>query len=836
MKDLHRMQPHAADRSPSAAWSSPRWLAWVTALLAFLLLFRCGSSPDPASLDMSWMLVLAWAFDKRMQWGSDIIFTYGPLGFLNPLASYFPSTYEIYFVGQILLSLTAALLVFRFARRARPAINVVLIALLVAWYAMLTDDIGHYLMFVLAATVLYQELEEPANSRPLPVVTGVCAPAFVMLALGKFTLLLLWLAFLAYAVAMFSTHRRVRAAALTAMAWPCLLLIAWLACGQSPGGFVDHVRGSLELSSGYAAMMLTPPLKVDAVGVLVLLMLTLGLLQFARSAQGRPAGLLLASFLGLMMAMSWRAGFVRADSHVLIFFATASFIALAAWTARPSRAFVNAMPGGIVVVGLLVCMLAGIPQGIRALPTTLRPLIEPAAHREKMRAAWDAQSAQWDMPQVRRAIGNHTMDLLMNQQGIALINRLNYAPRPVFQGYAAYSPTLARINERYLLGTGAPDYLLANFGAIDNHYPTGDDPLSVLAAIRAYDPIGGEQDYLLFERRAADASGSPIGEPEKTDWHYAAIGADIPVGSGPAVLHHDVPLSLLGRLYALLLREPELAIEVTLADRSVVTHRLMRQNGLTGMLLSPYLGSQSDYLHWYAGLTDLDVVRLRVLVRHPWQSSLFSGRLRYVLAPVNLPRRPGAELASALRDVLYPGFAPTPSQVRGRSELRSEDGRQVLVVHPETAVEFKLSPGLWSGHGSFGLMTSTYNPSKCRADHGIEFIAEQVAANGNVQPLLLRAINRGQHTGLRGPRQFTYGPVTIANGDAISLRFAAGHDRITNAECMRPYLGEVVHEQGRSPPAHDAIKPVSHELVLPVHDSRPRLGGGPSGDPLTLLD
>lgn len=781
--------------SPAAVACSPRWLALATAVATFLLLFRGGSPPYLTDLDSSWTLVLAWALRKPLQWGSDLVFTYGPLGSLVPFASYFPDSHVGYFVGQCGLSLAAAFIVHRFAGRVGWGVNLVLIGLLVAWYGVLPADVGYCLMFALAATVLFHEVESGASPRRLALLLGGGALVFSVLALGKFTLLILWLVLLAYVVALLAVHRRRHAALATALAWPALLVILWLACGQHASGLFDYVRGGLELASGYAAMTLSPPAWIDVCGLLVLLALAASLLRLARGAQ--VATWLLAAFLGLMGLMVWRGGFVRADAHVAIFFATASFIGLAAWGARPPRMLATGVAfGAALLVGLWASYAgAGAFWGIGTLGATLQQLAAPLANRVQLREAWDAQARQWDLPQTRMVIGDHSVDLLMNQQGVALVNHFNYLPRPVFQGYAAFTPQLARINERHLLGAHAPDYLLADFGAIDERYPTADDPLTVLAAMRAYEPVGAERNFLLFAKRA-DAGVAPVGEPAAAQWREATIDAEVDVAAdgAPRLLYYDASLSVLGHLYALLLREPELAIEVTLADGSKATHRLMRQNGAAGLLLSPYLGNSPAYLRWYAGLTDPNVTHLRVFARKPWQAALFADRFRYALTPVDLPRQAATGLTPALREALYPRFDPAPARVEGHSELRDEAGIKVLLAHAPSMLQFDLAPGRWSGHGVFGVMAAAYDLPQCQASDGIELVAEHVAANGEVRELLRRAIDPIHEASQRGAQPFAYGPVTTDAGDTIRLRLDPGPNGSVNTDCDWSYVAEVAHE------------------------------------------
>ena len=70
-----------------ARWNRSRFLgsgfSVICALGIFLSsFFISGTSTPIGELDQSWQIVLEFAAQQRLQFGSEIIFTYGPLGFL----------------------------------------------------------------------------------------------------------------------------------------------------------------------------------------------------------------------------------------------------------------------------------------------------------------------------------------------------------------------------------------------------------------------------------------------------------------------------------------------------------------------------------------------------------------------------------------------------------------------------------------------------------------------------------------------------------------------------------------------------------------------------------
>ena len=98
MATAHSERP-AESRGSKASWLWNCWAMlggachpssgtapiWPPVLTAFLIALVCLTVPTPApdlGVDVSWCAVLQWAHEHGLQFGKDIVFTYGPLGYL----------------------------------------------------------------------------------------------------------------------------------------------------------------------------------------------------------------------------------------------------------------------------------------------------------------------------------------------------------------------------------------------------------------------------------------------------------------------------------------------------------------------------------------------------------------------------------------------------------------------------------------------------------------------------------------------------------------------------------------------------------------------------------
>ena len=85
------------NKLPSKTTGTGKWIrCFAAAATLFAVLSRFLPSPTPLHFVMpeeSWVRALHWAFQQRAQFGSEIVFTYGPWGFLS--CGYDPATYGV---------------------------------------------------------------------------------------------------------------------------------------------------------------------------------------------------------------------------------------------------------------------------------------------------------------------------------------------------------------------------------------------------------------------------------------------------------------------------------------------------------------------------------------------------------------------------------------------------------------------------------------------------------------------------------------------------------------------------------------------------------------------
>ena len=144
---------------------------------------------------------------------------------------------------------------------------------------------------------------------------------------------------------------------------------------------------------------------------------------------------------------------------------------------------------------------------IDTLVGSVQTLLAPSAMRTRFgEAAYGEQEAR-ALPELQAAVGRGTVDVLNHEQSVLLLNGLRYQPRPVFQGYAAYTPALLSKNLNFYQSARAPEFVVVKIQSIDGRYPMQDDSLVLAELPRRYDLVFGTDDYALLKKKGTAPAG-----------------------------------------------------------------------------------------------------------------------------------------------------------------------------------------------------------------------------------------------------------------------------------------------------------------------------------------
>jgi hypothetical protein len=609
-----------------------RWGFCLCVALVWIRLVDLPRVEREVDLDASWHAGYTHFFLCGLRAGVDYVFNYGPLCALE-FGAFEPELYWTRILAWELgfKLLLAVLLVLALAQGRSLAGRIPCLALLLA-LPVNYDAVYYFAIVAMALLVLERE-------RSGPLFLAAAGGVLAALSLVKFSYLVLasacvlWVAFGLEPARPSGSGRRGRRAAGILAGYALLFSAAWIASGQSPLDIAAYLARSAAIARGYADTMSlpAPPRQLLLAGAV--LVLATGLVA-ARVLRGRSrTDLALALVLAAGFYIAFRGGFIRQRGSVTFFGFAAFAVALlsSGGAGRTGRGAWRVRLEQLAGAACIALSILGFPQvgnmGWQApgwmvkrwWHETARDLVRLSAlyeDRARKAATLEQVRARHDLPAVRAVVGERALDMVGSEQGVVLLNRFAWSPRPVFQDYAAYEPGLMELNARFFQSERAPEFVLLKATHIDRRFPGLGDALAQQILLRDYRPAVLERGYLLLQAERG-ATRAPLTRTLLREGTLR-FGEPLELEALPGrahVLALDVRMTALGGLYRWLYQGPSLRLEVQFASGLAARYRIAPSLTRAGFLVRPFLADTGEWARWYAGDEPLARVRsLRVLL------------------------------------------------------------------------------------------------------------------------------------------------------------------------------------------------------------------------------
>ena len=534
---------------------------------------------------------------QHLRFGHDIVFTFGPLGYL------LHGVPAPELALQMMLATMTLVLIAMFgiwsacAGRPNPLMRVAfLLAVFLSASALGLD----YLVFFGVLGLLARASRSP---RAAPFVAVVISAVGLFGLLSKQTLGLdvfasagiFWLSQFAIG----PRRRRWAAGVCLAIAAGISGLGLLAAFGGSFGDTLEYLNGAREIISGYSSAMAVPgPRAVSAGAVLILAVSAFACVLVARE---RKAPLALA--IGAALFLAWKHGFVRADGHVINFFvAAAVMVPMLGMAARGRNAVIASAAATWVAyagLGWSAATFGLAPQDLAQparLFTGLAYVVHPLQTARTLRAA-SAAALEGDqlLPDARHRIGTAGVDVIPSETAIVYANGLRWRPLPVFQSYSAYTPKLDELDRARLAASGA-NITLMKYEDIDARYPLSVEPATFSELACRYrasawtaSTRGGVDFIPLVRQGTRNCSESDAGRAAEPIDLAAAIAIPAVSPGSTDLIRASIMLhpTTFGTIAGALWRMPATWIEATYQDGSRRRWRLVADTARDGVIVSP---------------------------------------------------------------------------------------------------------------------------------------------------------------------------------------------------------------------------------------------------------
>jgi hypothetical protein len=694
-----------------------RVLGWS---LVFVLLtigiFTFPKSPSPG-LDPSWRMAMGYFYEKGLQFGQDVIFTYGPLGFI--MAKTF-SGFQFWslIVGQLLLALVSSAVILRQGLRLPGAVNRLVYFLFFFVFAMLYEDAMHMIVLTILGYDLLRSLETSDRLQ-----LGLIAAVLAAYAQIKFTDCLLAAFIVVISVGYGLSLRRPVQAAWIGVTFILVYLAIWLGCHQELANLPAYFRVSWEISDGYQwAMAIPSPFAAFWKGLLVLLVIATYGISHLFLNPNKPRAWANSLLLGAYIYLNWKHGFVRADGHMIGFFfcAILPLVSYPVLLDDPDRFRFAHRWTFVVTLVLSICALENALEGCvhsslgwmedkiwGNVVRTINWQDTRQAYRDQLSVA----RAGADLPQTRKVIGNATVDVLGSEQSMAIFNQFNYRPRPVFQGYSTYLPVLARLNGDFFASDRAPDFVLMRMESIDGRFMMMDDAQVMVLLPYRYEYVLSEKSFQLWRRLPAPFDPARL-VPKTIRAEEAAINQTVKVEDllgKPTWVTIDLPTSLLGKIRSFFYKLPEVRLNILENSGGDHDYPLPLPMGRNGFVLNPIIGDTVDYMRYASDQPHRYARALTVKVA-AGDARYFAGTARVEFSALPPPATTGAKFFPKDIDQLFPMFRTRPIAYESQTGYSAAkiDDRDVVVMHAPSLMTFAMPDHAKSISGRFGMLAGTY--------------------------------------------------------------------------------------------------------------------------------
>lgn len=445
-------------------------------------------------IDSSWKQALNLAYKEKLIYGTEIMYTYGPLGFLTTrLADYVPK------YPTIILNLFILVAGCHFTYLVISKLKNKILILIFLFSNILFDFSLFYVdaILIFFYSIFYAFLylkEKKVIYNILPgILCGICL--FIKLNTGIIA------GFFLFSYSLFLIlFKKESYAAIYSLGTFCLVISFFSL--TLPIDLLEYVKNSASIIDGYNDAMSAMFGNIWLIPFFSILfcftyLLCKGVPDFFKS----KTNLFLAFSFAIITYVIFKQSFVRADTHTRLFYSMViplfSLFYLFLNSIRFDLAFKS------LIVPIFIISMVGFEHS--TIYYAVRKLVKGPWELKSSTVPLISSEEACRLPSnIKDKIGGSTVDVLGSAVSYIFYNNLKYKPRPVFQSYVAYNESLMNMNYERFIGNSGPEFLLYHFGSIDDRHPFWDEPKIYDAIFINYEIIdtfrSNQNKLFLFSR------------------------------------------------------------------------------------------------------------------------------------------------------------------------------------------------------------------------------------------------------------------------------------------------------------------------------------------------
>ena len=584
--------------------SLPRLLFYIFLAVTVLGVFVPFWPTVPtAGLDPSWALAVNQAAGQGLVFGRDVVFTYGPYAavmtkYYHPLTDFRTICASLY-LSVSYFSILVLLM------RGASWFWAVVFAVMLAIDFYLADAVFLGIPLLVGLLVFKMVRADQTNSiagRWSYVWVALIFAPLGLLPLIKGSLLILSAAVILLCAGYFLLAGA-RSRAIICLLSPAVsMFLFWFAAGQPPAGLMDYLVTMWPIASGYTVAMGREGNNTEVfIYIILSIFIFFPIMLQKNFTRTERFYLFLLCFLHLFVSM--KAGFVRHDGHALIsasglLFAYLSIFLIIKGKMKAAIFIVVSLSSFYIYNNYLdIYHLKFFYHVPSSYISPWNGFLNRAREKDWPRTDFDAAlariRAQAPLPDLPG-----TTDIYSFEQAALLASGNSWNPRPVFQSYSAYTPSLADMNRRHLAGKQAPDNIIFNVQPIGARLASLEDGASWPNMLLNYQPTGIAGTNLHLRRREGHLDDVNL-VPDIPETGRLEQQIIVPDGRKPVFARIKVTPTWFGRVANILFRPSPLFITVELENGTERRFTFVPGMAEAPFLISPLIEETAEFAALY---------------------------------------------------------------------------------------------------------------------------------------------------------------------------------------------------------------------------------------------
>lgn len=459
--------------------------------------------PAPG-LDASWIIGIYKATADNLQFGPDIAFTLGPLGFLLPQYYIDPELWFISLIFAIFVHFffiySIALLMVKYSSTWKEYI---LIAPILIFSI---PSLKEYGLLISTGIIFYLVAADKLDKKYGHYLITLASFLLAIVSLIKFNMTMLSVSIILLFLLICLYNKELKKYWYIPIIYLAFFAVLWKMTGQLLINVPIYLFNSYQLSSGYNAMALRGPDEEVLKGLVSLIFI---IILFSYSLIKKVKNLFIFIFLNSgMFFLAFKHGFVRHDLHVLGFMATYAILFICIYiiyekNRKPLFKYISLFLSLLLVTSIYSLSPGLIDDNVlQKVPTyesTFSLISNPSYQMQVLENSKNSIKQYYPLDDKTIIyLNNKSMDIFPWDIALVWAYNFTWSPRPVFHSYGAYTEELDSLNAQHFSKEKAPQVVLYAFKSIDGRYPIFDEPATFAAILKNYTFVKRSGEFLIL--------------------------------------------------------------------------------------------------------------------------------------------------------------------------------------------------------------------------------------------------------------------------------------------------------------------------------------------------